>query len=192
MEGLDFEGERESDILITIDGKSGAGKGTVAGFLADKLDIEYYSAGDFFRQIADEKGLTVEELSEKADREVDVEVDRRTFEQGLSESCVIESRIASHVLKDYSDLKIRLKADLEERAKRVAEREALEAGEARESIRKRDEDNRKRYQHYYGIDMEDLSIYDIVVDNSELNIEETNKLIEKALEMWFEPKGLNY
>jgi cytidylate kinase len=95
-------------------------------------------------------------------------------------------------LKDYSDLKIRLKADLEERAKRVAEREGLEKEAARESIRKRDEDNMKRYQHYYGIDMEDLSIYDIVVDNSELNIEETNKLIEKALGMWFEPKGLNY
>lgn len=186
MEGLNLEGERESELLITIDGKSGAGKGTLADHLSDFLDVDHYSAGDFFRSIAGERGLTVEELSERADKETDLEVDRRTFQRGLSESCVIESRISCHVLKEYSDLKIRLTAELDERSSRVAERDGISKEEARKRILKRDKDNRGRYMEYYGIDMENLEIYDIVIDNTELSIEETNKLIEKAVEIYLD------
>ena len=186
MSELGFEGERDSEILITIDGRSGAGKGTLADHIADFMGIERYSAGDFFRNIAAEKGMTVGELSEKADKETDVEVDRRTFEKGLSENCVIESRISCHVMGSQSDLKIRLKADLGERSRRVADREGLSEEDARHRIIKRDRDNKERYRDYYGINMDDLTIYDLIIDNTELSIEETNRLIEQALEMWFD------
>ena len=186
MDNLDFEGERESDILITIDGRSGAGKGTLAEHISEVMDIQRFSAGDFFRNIAEEKGLTVGELSEKADKETDLEVDRRTFQKGLDENCVIEARISCHVMGDHSDLRIRLKADLDERSRRVAERENISEEEARSRIIKRDRDNKERYRDYYGIDMDDLTIYDLIIDNTELSIEETNKLIEKALEVHFD------
>ena len=185
MKGLDFEGEKNSEILITIDGKSGAGKTKLAEHVSKYLDITHYSAGKFFRKIADEKGLTVGELSKKAGKETDLEVDKRTFQKGLEEDCVIESRISCHVLGDYSDLKIRLTADLDERARRVAERENLSAEDAEERIRKRDNDNKQRYREYYGLDMDELEVYDLVIDNTELSVEETNELMEKALKMWF-------
>ena len=185
MSQLGLEGERSSDTLITIDGRSGAGKGTLAEHISEVLGIQRYSAGDFFRNIASERGLTVGELSEKADKSTDLEVDRRTFQKGLNESCVIESRISCHVMNGYSDLKIRLKADLNERSSRVAEREEISEEEARSRIIKRDRDNKERYRDYYGIDMDDLTIYDLIIDNTELSIEETNKLIEKALKAWF-------
>ncbi|MFO7793919.1 MAG: cytidylate kinase family protein [Candidatus Nanohaloarchaea archaeon] len=186
MSELGLEGERSSEILITIDGRSGAGKGTLAEHISEFLGIEHYSAGDFFRNIAKERGLTVGELSEKADKETDLEVDRRTFQKGLNEDCVIESRISCHVMGDYSDLRIRLKADLGERSSRVAEREEISEEEARSRIIKRDRDNKERYRDYYGIDMDDLTIYDLIIDNTELSIGETNKLIEKALEVHFD------
>ena len=106
--------EKNSDILITIDGPSGAGKGTLAEFISRELDIPNYSAGDFFRQLAQEKGLTVEELSAQADKQTDITVDERTLEKGLNESCVIESRISSWVLGSYSDLRIYLTAEIDE------------------------------------------------------------------------------
>ena len=186
MSELGLEGEKNSDILITIDGRSGAGKGTLAEHISEFLDIEHYSAGDFFRNIASERGLTVGELSEKADKETDLEVDERTFQKGLNENCVIESRISCHVMGDYSDLRIRLKADLDERSSRVAEREEISDEEARSRIIKRDRDNKERYRDYYGIDMDDLTIYDLIIDNTELSIEETNELIEEALEVHFD------
>lgn len=184
-------GEKNSDIVVTIDGPSGAGKGTLAEFIAEKLDVNSYSAGDFFRGLAKEKGLSVEELSEQADKETDIKVDERTLEKGLNENCVIESRISSWVMGEFSDLKIYVKADLEERARRVlsdlqeksreAEEEAETLEEAREKIRKRDEDDTERYKEYYGIDITDIQMYDLVIDNTDLTIERQNELVEKAL-----------
>lgn len=179
----EFQGdhEKKSDIVVTIDGTSGAGKGTLAKHIAEKLGVEHYSAGDFFRSIADDRGMTAEELSEKADREVDVEVDRRTLEKGLEESCVIDGRLPSWVLGDYSDLRIYVTADLDERAERVAEREDREFKEAKDNTEKRDEDNDRRYEDYYSIDTSDLDHYDVIMDNSDLDIEEQNELIDKVL-----------
>lgn len=187
--------EKESDLVITIDGPSGAGKGTLAYFISETLDIPNYSAGDFFRELAKEKGLTVEELSEKADKETDIKVDKRTLEKGLEENCIIESRISSWVLGGYSDLKIYVTADLGERARRVyqdlevdareAEEGASTVDEVKDKIRKRDQDNKERYQKYYGIDVEDLEIYDLIIDNTDMHIEEQQELVEKALKERF-------
>lgn len=183
--------EKRSDTVITIDGPSGAGKGTAAEQIGSILDLPVYSAGDFFREIAKERGMTVEELSEEADRETDLDVDRRTLQKGLKEDCVIESRIAGRVLGDYSDLKIYMTAEVEERAqrslkdikegKREDEEDADSLEEVEEKIRKRDKDNRERYKRYYGIDTQDLEIYDAVIDNTEMDVEEQEEELEKLL-----------
>lgn len=191
----EFQGdhERNSDLVICICGPSGAGKGTLGKFIANELNVSLYSAGDFFRELAEEKGLTVEELSKKADKETDIEVDKRTLSKGLNEDCVIESRIAAWILGDYADLSIFVTAGLEERARRVeedlenreAEKEASSLEEIKERIKQRDENNRSRYEKYYGIDMNDTSIFDLVIDNSEMEIEEQNRLVRKALKKEF-------
>lgn len=191
----EFQGDHQkhSNLVICICGPSGAGKGTLGSFVADELDVPLYSAGDFFRQLAEEQDLTVEELSEQADKETDLEVDKRTLEKGLNEDCVIESRIAAWILGSYADMSIYVTADLEERARRVkedlknrsAEEDASSLQEVKERINSRDKNNRKRYQQYYGIDMEDSSIFDLVIDNTEMDVEEQNKLVRKALDKRF-------
>lgn len=190
--------EKSSDTVISIDGPSGAGKGTLAEYISDKLGIPCYSAGDFFRQLAEEKGMTVEELSSQADKNTDIKVDKRTLEKGMNESCVIESRISSWVLGDYSDFRIYLTAELDERARRVkndsdagvrsAEDKKNTFKQAKEKIQQRDKDNKQRYQDYYGIDVEDLSIYDLIIDNTDLDLEEQKQLVEKALKKRFPEK----
>ena len=188
--------EKNSDLIISICGPSGAGKGTVGEFIADTLGIEFYSAGDFFRQIADEKGMSVEELSEQADKETDLEVDKRTLEKALNKDCVVESRISAWVLGDYADLTIYVTAGVEERARRVLEnlenRDTEEGGkdieEVKRKIEKRDKDNERRYREYYGIDMQDREIFDLMIDNTEMGIEEQEMLVEKALKKEFPDK----
>lgn len=178
-------GEKKSDIVITVDGKAGAGKGTLAEHIADKLGIEHFSASDVFYAIAEERGLEDVELSEEAEKEVDLEVDRKTLERALSQDCVIDSRIASWVLGSYADFRIRLVADVEERGRRLASRDGLDEEEAVERVKKRDEGDARRYKQYYGIDLDDLEIYDLLIDNTDLGIEEQNRLVDKVLEKRF-------
>lgn len=186
----EFQGDynKNSEIVITIDGESGAGKGTIADYIASKLGIYHFSASDVFHSIAEDRGISHVELAEQADKQVDLEVDRRTLERGLENNCVIDSRIASWVLGDYSDLRIYVTADLEERAKRIAAREDISYEKALENTEKRDEENSRRYNEYYGIDTEDLDIYDVIIDNTEMSISEQEEQLDKILKRKFEEK----
>lgn len=179
----EFQGkhEKESEIVVTIDGPSGAGKGTAADFVSKKLAVTHFSASDVFYSIAEERGISHVELAEKADKSVDLEVDRRTLERGLSSNCVIDSRIASWVLGDYADLRIHLTADLEERARRIAKREDVDLEEAREETEKRDEENTERYMDYYGVETSDLGIYHLVLDNTKLSIQAQEEILGTVL-----------
>lgn len=187
----DFQGDhdRKAEIIVTVDGPSGSGKGTLAEEIADRLGIKHFSAGDVFRSIAEDRGITHVELAEKADKEVDLEVDRRTLQRALKESCVVEGRLPSWVLGDYSDLKIFLTADEEERARRVAGRENIDRETAlEEEIRQRDNENNRRYEDYYGIDTSKTEIYDVIFDNTELDLNEQNQLVDKIIEQRFPEK----
>jgi cytidylate kinase len=183
----EFQGdhEKKSDTVVTVDGPSGAGKGTIADHIAKRLRVMHFSASDVFYQIAEDRGISHVELAEKADKEVDLEVDRRTLERGLKNNCVIDSRISSWVLGDYSDFKIFVTADLEERARRIAGREKISLEKAKEETRKRDEENSRRYERYYGIDTEERDIYDLIIDNTDLSLEKQEELIDKAVKKRF-------
>lgn len=186
IEEFQKDREKESDIIVTVDGPSGSGKGTVAEQIADKLGVKHFSAGDVFRSIAEDRGITHVELAEQADKEVDLEVDRRTLQRALKKSCVIEGRLPSWVLGDYSDLKIFLTADEEERARRVAGRENIDKETAlEEEVKQRDKENNRRYEDYYGIDTSETDIYDVIFDNTELNLKEQNQLVDKILRQRF-------
>ncbi|MFB6144630.1 MAG: (d)CMP kinase [Candidatus Nanohaloarchaea archaeon] len=182
IEEFQEDREKKSDIVVTIDGPSGSGKGTLGEQIAEELGIKHFSASDVFYAIAEERGISHVELSKKAGKEVDLEVDRKTLERGLENDCVIDSRIASHVLGDYSDLKIFLTADLEERAERIAEREGKDREEVLEETRERDRENSRRYQEYYGIDTSEKKIYDLLIDNTDMDIKEQQKLVEQLVD----------
>ena len=52
-------------MIITISGTPGSGKSTVAKMIATKLGFKHYSTGDFMRQMAKERGISLEELSKE-------------------------------------------------------------------------------------------------------------------------------
>jgi len=174
-----------SSVVITVDGPSGAGKDTLAEYIASEIGLVHFSASDVFYSIAEERGISHVELANRADKQVDLEVDRRTLERGLENNCVIDSRIASWVLGDFSDLRIHVTADLEERAKRIAVREDQEFEEALEQTRERDKENSRRYSDYYGIDTQDLEIYDLLIDNTEMSIRDQHDNIDEVLKKKF-------
>lgn len=179
---------KNAEIIITVDGPSGSGKGTLSRHIAQKLDIENFSAGDMFRSIAEERNISHLELAKKADKEIDLEVDRKTLNQALKKSCAVDGRLPSWVLGSYSDIRIYLTASIKERATRISKRENKDFKKAKKETIKRDKENKNRYKKYYGIETENLEIYDLIIDNSNMSISEQNKLVNKVLKRKFPDK----
>jgi len=156
-------------MLITISGPAGSGKSTVASALATRLGYDHISGGDIFRTLADERGLTPLELNKLAetDDEIDRDLDRRLRDIAKSrDGIVLESRLAGWMAGDYADFRIWLSAPLSIRAERIADREEKSVDLARAETEARADSESLRYNEYYGIDIDDLSIYDLVLNTA--------------------------
>ena len=106
-------------MIVTISSMPAAGKSTVARMLAKKLNVNHYSAGDFQRQIAKEKGMTITQLGEleAKDKKLDLMVDQRTKEIAKKEKNVVfDAWLAPYALPD--SFKIFLTCDENVAAKR--------------------------------------------------------------------------
>ena len=69
-------------MIITISGKPGSGKSTVAKIIAAKLGLNKYSIGDLRGKMALDRGITIDELNEVGEKEdfTDKEADTETTE----------------------------------------------------------------------------------------------------------------
>jgi cytidylate kinase len=159
-------------MLLTVSGPAGSGKTTFAEALADELGYEYVSGGDIFRSLADERGLSLVEFNKLAERDdqVDRDLDRRLRETARErDGVVLESRLAGWMAGDYADLKFWLDAPTEVRLARVAEREDTTVEAHRQRFHERAESEARRYEEYYNIDIEDRTIYDMVINTARWN-----------------------
>lgn len=172
-------------MIITISGDLGSGKSTVAKALAEKFNLKHYSAGDFMRDMAKERGITLLELSKLAEKDpsIDKEIDERTKKLAATEdNFVIDSRIAFHFIPNA--IKIHMKVDPEEAAKRVSQRgqageEKASIEETRKRLIERAKSEAERYKKYYGIDVNDESKYDLVFDTTHTKTQEgVDKILE--------------
>ena len=173
------------NMIITVSGPHGTGKSTYAAQLADALRIRHVSAGAVFRRIAKEKKISLEELGEKAleDPSIDKLVDQRTIAEADKGNVVIDGQLAGWILKDRSDLRIYLTAPEDIRLERIAKRDKVGLREARAQTEQRESVQRERYLRHYGFQVEDRSIYHLILDTSLGSIEDTAKVLVSAAAM---------
>ena len=150
-------------MLITVSGPPGSGKSTNAAGLADRLGVDHVSGGDIFREMAAERGMSPVEFNEfaEADPKFDRKLDRRLRDIATTrDELVLESRLAGWLAADHADFRFWFDAPLSVRAERIAEREGKPVERAKAETKRREDSERKRYGEFYGIDIDDLSIYD--------------------------------
>ncbi len=183
--------------IIVIGGYPGSGKSTVRKILAEKLGYKSFSAGDFSRQLAQERGMTLEELNEyiaKEGEELDhlIDEEQKRIEKEENEY-VVDAHIGFHFIP--SGFKVFLMIPIETSAKRIYEdRNAsirVKSGdsmasyeEALERTKKRIENHKLRYMKHYGINVYDVSQFDLVIDNSDMKAEEVAQEIIAAFNVW--------
>lgn len=170
-------------MIITISGTPGSGKSTIAKFIAKKLGLKIYTVGEMARKIAIKKGISVEELSKLAlrDSAIDEEID--SIHKKIHGNFVLDSRIGFHLfpkaVKIFAYCNPNVAAERIHKAKRPTERLSLK--ETLREVMKREKNDRKRYKKYYGINIEELNNYDIVIDTSQMNKGEMNSTVLNAI-----------
>jgi len=178
-----FEIPKNCNIVIAVSGPPGSGKTTLAQNLARILGLRYFSTGAIFRRLAKEKGIPLEELSRIA--ETDYSIDRYIDSQAINEArkgrVVLDGHLTAWIARDYADLLIYVTAPLEIRIQRIAERENRPFQEVLRETLIREKSEKKRYKDIYGIDVNDLSIFDLIINNKRLNSQETLNIALEAV-----------
>jgi cytidylate kinase len=158
-------------LAIAVSGKSGCGNTSTSALLAHRLGIALVNYT--FRNLAADEGLEFEDLRRKAeiDDRWDKLVDARQVEKANSQPSVLASRLAIWVWKEAA-LRVYLDAPLAVRAARILRREGGDLAAKTEATRQRDEQDHQRYLSLYGIDNDNWSHADMVIDVSELTQDE--------------------
>lgn len=137
-----------------------------------------------FRALAAEHGMTLAEYGAYALAEpsVDAELDRRLADRARQGDVVIESRLAGWIIRNekLDGLAVYVDCDERTRAERVAGREGSTVEQALAENTEREKIEHDRYFALYGIDVGDLSIYDLVVDSARLDAAEVARAIVDA------------
>ena len=177
-------------MIITIGGLPGTGTSTVLIHLADSLNARAISAGEVFRHLAAEHGLSLSEFGELAEKDddIDKQLDARQRYLAKESGClgnpdnhlILEGRLTGRFVE--SDLSVWLKAPIEIRCSRTAPRDNQSYEDALADTRIREACEAGRYMEYYGIDMSDLDCYDMVIDSNKWDQHGICDIIRTALD----------
>lgn len=192
----------KKDLIITIGRQFGCGGKCIAEALGQKLGIPVYDheliikaaqesgfSAEFFEQ-SDEKRRffslsalfansyssdTENYMSDKGLFKIQCETIQKIAEQGPA---IIVGRCSDYVLRDRGNtLDVFLTSPLEERVKRVAEREGISIEKAHAVVEKEDK-NREEYYNYYTFGNWGVaSNYDLCIDSHIAGIEGTADII---------------
>ena len=174
--------------IITISGALGSGKSTIMKMLATRLGYETYSTGNAQREIAKRYGVTTLELNHIADTnpDIDKEIDGVfTTLANTGKKYVIDSRLAFKFIP--ASFKVKLNVDVIEAAKRVlndtgrtSEVKCDTPEQMAEILRQRRASEVARFITTYGVNIDDESHFDLVIDTTHKTPDEICNIILQA------------
>lgn len=186
-------------MIITICGTPGSGKSTVAKKLTSQLNYTRLYIGALQRQLAEKKGITLEELQkvEEKDPSLDYEIDDEMKSYvSDNDNVIVESRTAAGLFPKWKiekdALHVFIKCSVKEGAKRIynekkaggAGRNELSASSLEEQIRyikERMGSEKKRFKQFYNFDFTDEKLYDIVINVTKMDKDEEYSAVLGAI-----------
>lgn len=174
----------DTNLFITVSGPPGSGVTTLCEGLSATLDCGYVSGGEVFRDLAEDRDMSLSQLTAEASESDDIDraLDRRlktiAEKWGASNKAfILESRLAGWIAGNRADLRIWLDAPEEIRVERTDDREEMGA-----EMRVREVIDEQRYEAYYDIDISDRSIYDLSINTARWDPASTRAIVLAAIE----------
>ena len=172
---------------ITISGPPGSGKTTACRMLSQKMGMRSIVFGEFFRELAKERGMTLAEFGVLAENDpsIDEKIDGMILDAARKDpNVILESRLSAHMLtkNNIPAFRVYIGASPEVRIKRVGIREGESLEEVQKHTIERQSSEAKRYKMYYDIDIEDKSVYDLILDTDDMDPEQVVNSILKGIE----------
>ena len=157
---------------ITLSGQIASGTSTTAKALAQKLNLKYESAGDFFRQYAIEKNIPLHDKAQIPD-DLDQEIDRKLTSLAQKGGVVVDAHYIGYFTSEMpSVLKVLLTCDYETRIKRALSR-AHTHQETEEEIKLREKGLDDKFRKLYADeDFLDPKFFDLVIDTTNTTVDE--------------------
>lgn len=182
--------------IISLAGELSSGKGTVSKILMEDLKYGVYRNGDYFRKLAQEKGMSVTEFNEyvKQHTEIDIQIENSAKEYAKNhENFIIDARLGWYAVPE--SFKVYLKVDIDVAAKRAFENQDENKAkterfntieEQKADMQRRYKLENERYYMVYGVRKDDMSNYDLVIDTTDKTPEEVANIIKKEYLEWLE------
>lgn len=168
---------------IVISGPVAAGSSTAAKALAEKLNLKYYSAGDFFRQYSIENKIPLPD-KEKVPDNVEIKIDQEVIDLAKSpQKVVIDALYAGYFTRNMKHvLKILLAADEKVRVQRAIDRVHTHR-ETEGDVKKRDKAHDLKFRKLYANEnFLDPKFFDLKIDTTKTKPEEViDKITKKFL-----------
>ncbi len=181
---------KKNGLTITVSGLSGNGKGTVSEALAKEFGLQKISSGDLFRKIAKERGVSLEELAKSPTDELDDRLERSALRLAMEGSVVLDGRLTGMAAGSNADCRILIECGMDEKAKRIAERDNFSLEEARKKLEERDSWNSAKYFRIYGTDGTDKKFYDAVINTTNIGMGTTRREAVKIVRKILKDKGI--
>ena len=195
-------------MIITITGDLGSGKSSVAKILAKKMNFEYISTGFLYRKIAEEYNVDALELNKISvnDHSIDDRIDNYLKSlNNTDKNIIIDSRLAWHFVTN--SIRLFFEVNPEVAAERVLndknrlnEPAYNDKKSAYQALNERKTTENNRYRLRYGIDCDDISNFDLVINTSFVTPEQICEQVIRILDLikqnqdvakyWISPKLL--
>lgn len=168
---------------IVISGPIASGTSTTAKALSEKLNLQYHSAGDFFRQYMLDHNIPLYDKSQIPD-ELDRKIDQELTGLAASEKrVVIDADYIGYFTREMPQiLKVLLTCDYDTRIARALARVHTHT-ETQEEIKKREEGLDKKFRKLYANEnFLDPKFFDLVIDTTSTRAEEVVTTIAKKFQ----------
>jgi cytidylate kinase len=117
-------------------------------------------------------------------------VDDRTRKEAAEGRVVLDGLLSAWIAGEDADLKFFLFASDDVRLSRIARRDRCSLSEAKEATYTREELERDRFKRFYGFDIDNHSIYDLMLNTGLLSTEGNAQVLESFVRAYLkEQKG---